>query len=117
MGVTEPSVINLQGGDVTVSLKNKPVEDGRRSNHLDRPYLSTSTTSVVPRTVDMHRTAPFRMKDLTTVSSATALAGFDSPPVSFYERTTRHRFVRNVFAILTLQFASIFGIAIIAKFM
>lgn len=65
------------------------------------------------------RSSPIRVKDFSAaaMTSTTGLARYCSPlSLTFHDRSTRHKFVRNVFAVLTLQYCFITGMCLTAEF-
>lgn len=73
--------------------------------HINMREISNESTLQV----DFNRAFPMRVRDLSIVSSRISNIDRYSSPVTltFHERPTRHKFVRNVFAVLTLQFFTI----------
>lgn len=95
---------------------NKPTF-GTHHAYFDERRNTTADASFL---VDFNRTDPIRVRDLsiasTSLSSAFARYG-SSSVLTFHERATRHRFVRNVFAILSLQFGLASGMCLTSEFM
>lgn len=105
-------------GDVIAASKHA----GTSSAYHVSPSQYTNSSrgnnsNASPFLININRTTPIRVGDLSTITSIPDLIRYVSPlALTFHERATRHKFVRNLFAVLTLQFCFITALVSAAKF-
>lgn len=105
------------GLEVTIASKPQKTTTIYQSTPSHFTKSTRGSSNVSTFLVDINRTTPVRVRDLSTVSSVATLMRYVSPlELSFHERSTRHKFVRNVFAVLTLQFSLIMALSLAATF-